>query len=118
MDVIFDGLLAFFSAVGIVSVCYILGRGAGRPVHKAAESSAYLLLYTRGDGARLQATLTQLRRYGGPVVPQIILVDDGLDPQGLQAVSLLLRQQPGVLFCPRDALPALLQSGQSPPAPP
>ncbi len=114
MQAILDGLLAFFSAVGIVAVCYIFGHRKGRPVHRTKESAVYILLYTQGDGAQLQPIFMQLHRYGSPIVPQIILVDDGLNTKGQQAVAALMRQQPEIQCCTRETLPDILRSEKSP----
>ncbi len=112
MDLILDGILAFFAAVGIAFVCFIICHGRIRWIHRAESVSTYVLLYAQGDGMQLQPFLTHLHRNYSFLSPQIIVVDNGLNPQGQQAVATLMRHLPEMQCCTKEGLSNILPPQQ------
>ena len=85
MTLLQDGILAFFSAVGMTTVVWL---AAGAVLHAGRPTIPGLLLVLplRGDALAMEADVRELRRIQGPLPgAKIILADCGLteDARGL-----------------------------------
>ncbi|MBQ1351475.1 MAG: hypothetical protein IIY71_02010 [Oscillospiraceae bacterium] len=112
MQILLDGCLAFFAAVGIGAILFSLAHTG--PL-SASEQDAPLLVFfsVQGDGKSLHILFSQLQKQIHPA--NIILVDDGLDEQGQKIVSELLRKYPALRCCPRNKLIPFIAPAQSEP---
>jgi len=80
-----DGLLAFFSAVGLTTVVWLLG-GALFRAGRNAVPDLLLVLPLRGEALAMESDVRELRRLQGQLPgARIILADCGLtaDARGL-----------------------------------
>lgn len=114
MQIILDGCLAFFAAVGVGAILLALIPTNTPEATSKMEAPLLVLLSVQGDGIQIQSLLPQLQKHihSG----NIILVDDGLDEQGRRMAAALLRNDPALRCCTRDALPHLI-SQTTPEAP-
>lgn len=111
MQILLDGCLAFFAAVGIGAILLSLVHAG--PLWAVAEQDAPLLVFfsVQGDGSSLHILFPQLQKQIHPA--NIILVDDGLDEQGQKIVSALLWKYPALRCCPRNKLLPFIAPAQS-----
>ena len=117
MQEILDGLLAFFSAVGIVAVVFIVIHCRPRK-RNAVPVDSFLLLYIQENGIPLSSANVHLCCHGVSRYTRIIVVDTGLTPEGTKSVSAFLRRNPNVLICTPDRLAEHLPSASIPPSSP
>jgi len=82
-----DGLLAFFSAVGLTTVVWLAG-GALLHAGRSAVPGLLLVLPLRGEALAMESDMRELRRVQGQLPgAKIVLADCGLteDARGLAA---------------------------------
>ena len=89
-----DGLIAFFSAVGMATVVWLTAGAllhAGRP----AIPGLLLVLPLRGEAPAMEADLRELRRLGGHLPgAEIVLADCGLTEEA-RALACFLADRTG-----------------------
>ena len=112
MQIILDGCLAFFTAVGVGAILLALIPTNTPEATANRDTPVLVLLSVQGDGLQLQSLLPQLQKHihSG----NIILVDDGLDEAGRRRTAALLQQHPALRCCPRDGLPHLVSQTAAP----
>ncbi len=112
METLLQGALAFFAALGLVTLAWLAFGHLLLP-RELEPGGLYAVLPARGDGEHLEQDLRRLlwlRDSGAPRVP-IIIADAGLSPQGRRVAQVLLGRYCGTVLCPMDQLGTYLASG-------
>ena len=112
METLLQGALAFFAALGLVTLAWLAFGHLLLP-RELEPGGLYAVLPARGDGEHLEQDLRcllWLRDSGAPRVP-IVIADAGLSPQGRRVAQALLGRYCGTVLCPMDQLSAYLASG-------
>lgn len=115
MELLLQGALAFFAALGLAALAW-LAFGYLLLPGELLQGGLYAVLPAVGDGERLERDLRRLlwlRDSGGARVP-IIIADAGLSPRGRQVAHALLRRYGGTVLCPLERLGEYLASGLPP----
>ena len=103
MELLQDGCIAFFSAVGLTATVWLLAGAlfrAGRP----AIPGLLLVLPLRGEALAMEADVRELRRVQGSLPgAKILLADCGLTPEA-QALARYLadREKNAALVSPKE----------------
>ncbi len=96
MELLEDGLIAFFSAVGLTSCVWLLAGlflGAGKCVNPLVR----LVLPVEGDAPALEKDLRDLLRLRRQVPgAAIVLEDRGLSPEGRDLAAYFSKRYDGV----------------------
>lgn len=96
MELLEDGLIAFFSAVGLTACVWLLAGlflGAG----KCANPLVRLVLPVEGDAPALEKDLRDLLRLRRQIPGAAIVIEDrGLNPQGRELASYFSQHYDGV----------------------
>ena len=99
-----DGLIAFFSAVGVTAVVWMAAGAllrAGRP----SVPGLLLVLPLRGEALAMEADFRELRRVRHRLPgAKILLADCGLDETGLRLAQGLTQRYSRVQLCPAEEL--------------
>ena len=101
MRLLEDGIIAALSAIGLVTVLYLMVSAFVRP-RKGAVLDAAVIVPCGGDaGARLEQTVRTLERsryeYGG--FRRIVILDRGMNEAAQKAAALLCRDDYDVTIC-------------------
>ena len=101
---IFEAVLAFFAALGLFSLGWLL---YGRLLFPAGRGNTplYAVIAAQGDGETLEQDLRRLlwlREGRGAVA--IVVADAGLTPRGRSLAQRLLAPYPGAVLCPAARL--------------
>ena len=101
-------LIAFFAAAGLVFLVWCLFGLLLTPVF---GDNMVTLCYCQGDGAHLehQARAYGWLREGKLKGSRLVLVDCGLDEEGLSVAQLLRRDYDWIDYCPQPALEDYLE---------
>ncbi len=96
MELLEDGLIAFFSAVGVTSCVWLLAGavlGAGR----CANPLVRLVLPVEGEAPAMEQDLRDLLRLRRQVPgAEIVLEDRGLSPEGRELAEFFCQRYGGV----------------------
>ncbi len=100
-----DGLLAFFSAVGLTTVVW-LAAGAFLHAGRSAIPGLLLLLPLRGDALAMEADVRELRRarYRLPGA-RIVLADCGMSQDARDLAEYLTKREEDVVLIDGKDLP-------------
>lgn len=112
METLLQGALAFFAALGLVTLAWLAFGHLLLP-RELEQGRLYAVLPARGDGETLEQDLRRLlwlRDSGVARVP-IVIADAGLSPQGRRVALALLGRYCGTVLCPMDQLSTYLTSG-------
>ena len=104
MVLLHDGLLAFFSAVGVTTVVWLLAGAflrAGRPT----IPGLLLVLPLRGEALAMEADVRELRRLRGRLPgARIVLADCGMTADARALAAYLAGREPNVVLADGAAL--------------
>jgi hypothetical protein len=96
MELLQDGLIAFFSAVG-VTACVWLAGGALLGAGKCRNPQVLLVLPLRGEAPAMEGDLRELLRVRRSVPEaKIVLTDCGLTPESRDLAEYFCLRHPGV----------------------
>lgn len=97
MHIIMETVVAFLAAGGLLALGWIL---FGRLLVPVGEDT-FAVVWARGAGETLEHDLSGLLwlRAGGMARMTIVVVDGGLDNEGLALATALLEREPEVYFC-------------------
>lgn len=110
MHPIFEILMIFLCAAGLVILgWYLFGRLAA-PVGEKAGGPVYAVVPAAGSGENLERNLRGLHwlEDGGWARMTIVIADGGLNEQGRSAAAALLTRVPEAVICPADRLGELV----------
>lgn len=101
-------LLALLAAVGAVSVGWLLFAHWLLPAGGVGESFA--VIPVKGDGISMDRTVQSLLflRRNGLYRGELVLLDTGLDRDGLAMARLLCANADGLLLCSREELAQII----------
>ena len=98
MGLIQDGVIAFFAAVGVTTIVWIVGGAllhAGRPT----IPGLLLILPLRGDALAMESDVRELRRVQSRLPgSKIILEDHGLTDDARCLAQYLADREPGAVL--------------------
>ena len=104
MELLQDGAIAFFAAVGMMAVVWTVAGAflrAGRPV----IPGLLLVLPLRGEALAMEADVRELRRVQGQLPgAKIILADCGLSADARELAQYLARREKDALLMDGQAL--------------
>lgn len=105
---IVEAVLALLCALGILSVGWILFGRMVVPSQAGKDTMLFTVLRAEGDAEGLQQTVKSLQWMDGSRLmrARIIIVDAGLSPGGRKVAENLARQQPELILCETEKLPA------------
>lgn len=109
MATIAEFFLAFFAAVGLLSLIWLLFGHLLAPV--PSKQPLYAVIPVEGDALFLESTVSHLLWLEGGrlAVFQIVLVDTGLSEIGKERVSVLLSRQPELTLSSPELLVQLIK---------
>ena len=106
MQLLEDGVIAAFAAIGLVTLLFLVISALVRPRDRAALDTVAVVPCRGGDCAQLEHTVHMLERtryeYGG--FRRIVILDCGLDEETQQVAALLCREDYDVTLCKRESL--------------
>lgn len=107
MHVIIQVIVAFLAAGGLLALGWFL---FGRLLSPIAGESVFAVIPARGAGERLEHDVSGVLwlRAGGMARMTVVIVDDGLDGEGLAVANALLERDSGIRFCRRGELEDIL----------
>ena len=106
MQLLEDGIIAALSAVGLVTLLFLVISALVRPRDRAALDTVAVVPCRGGESARLEHTVHLLERtryeYGG--FTKIVILDCGLDEETQKVAALLCCDDFDVTLCNRESL--------------
>lgn len=107
MRIIVEIIVAFLAAGGLLALGWFL---FGRLLSPVAGENVFAVIPARGAGDRLEHDVSGILwlRAGGMARMTVVIVDDGLDCEGLAVASALLERDSGIRFCRREELEEIL----------
>ncbi len=109
MEVLQQGLVAFFAAVGIAWAVWTAAGAIFLSKQERLEPCV-VLIPAAGDAPALEETVAQLQwvRMGGRKFDRILIADCGLDGAARERAGALCRRSAGVVLCAMDDVPERL----------
>ncbi len=102
MELLQDGLIAFFSAVGLTSCVWLLA-GAVLGAGKCRNPLIRLVLPVEGDAPAMEQDLRDLLRVRRQLPGAVIVLEDrGLSPEGREMADCFSRRYDGVTITGAD----------------
>ena len=107
MRVIVEVIVAFLAAGGLLALGWFL---FGQLLAPVAGEKVFAVIPARGAGERLEHDVSGILwlRAGGMARMTVVIVDDGLDCDGLAVAKALLERENGIRFCRREELEDIL----------
>lgn len=107
MRIIVEIIVAFLAAGGLLALGWFL---FGRLLSPVAGENVFAVIPARGAGDRLEHDVSGILwlRAGGMARMTVVIVDDGLDCEGLAVAAALLERDNGIRFCRPEELEGLL----------
>ena len=105
MQLLEDGVLAALSAVGLVTLLFLLLSALPLPRRGGALDAVALVPCRSGEGAKLEQTVRALCRARGELgFRRIVILDRGMDEEAKQVAQLLCEAHSEVTICNMTSL--------------
>ena len=106
MQLLEDGVLAALSAVGLVTLLFLLRSALPLPRRGGALDVVALVPCRSGEGAKLEQTVRALSHLRGELggFRRIVILDRGMDEEAKQVAQLLCRAHNEVTICNMTSL--------------
>lgn len=105
-----DGLVAMLAAIGLASLMWAVVKAVLYPAPERRRGAA-ALVPAQGDGEGLEQqvrTLQRLRREQG-IFDRILVMDCGLNEEGLRFARLLVKGDPLAVLCKAEEIEEYLR---------
>lgn len=109
MHTVVEVVVAFFAAGGLLALAWLL---YGKLLAPTVGERIFAVVTAKGAGEQLEHEVSGLLwlRGGGMGKFFIIIVDDGLDQDGLGIAAALLKRESGIFFCPAGRLETCIRN--------
>lgn len=110
MHIIIEVMVAFFAAGGLLALGWLLFGRLLAPIGGTDGGKVFAVVPAKGGGETLEHDVSGILwlQAGGMARMTVVIVDDGLDCEGLAVASALLERESGIQFCRREALEDIL----------
>lgn len=98
MRILVEMIVAFLATGGLLFLCWVL---FGRLLAPVAGDNVCAVVRSSGAGEHLEHDVSGLLwlRAGGLCKPAIVILDEGLDDDGLAIATALMQRETGIRLC-------------------